>query len=187
MRKATGMSLATKAFFSVMFKIMITEKEIYEALCHVHDPEIPVLNVMDLGMITGVGVTGDGIWVKMIPTFAACPAVDFIRKEIREELEKRLSVSVRVERDPSVRWNSNRLSERAHEKLRHFKIAPPEKLSPDAEGNHTWQMEMLTGVECPHCGSGNTYLRSLFGSTLCRALHYCKDCGHVFEHFKPME
>lgn len=158
---------------------MITKEEIYEALAFVHDPEIPVLSVLDLGMITGVDINENEVFVKMIPTFAACPAVHFIQKEIKTELEKRLAVSVTVERDKTVQWNSGRLSEAAHEKLRNFKIAPP---SAGME-----QKEIFAEVKCPHCGSRNTYLRSPFGSTLCRALHYCKDCGHVFEQFKPVE
>lgn len=157
---------------------MISEEDIYDALAFVHDPEIPVLNVLDLGMITGVQISAENIIIKMIPTFAACPAVHFIQKEIKTELEKRLPVSVIVERDKTVQWNSDRLSEAAHEKLRNFKIAPP-GTSP--------QKEILMNIACPHCGSRNTYLRSPFGSTLCRALHYCRDCGHVFEQFKPVE
>lgn len=156
---------------------MVTVDQIYEALSYVHDPEIPVLNVLDLGMITGVQVREGHVLITMIPTFAACPAVHFIQKEIREELERRLSVQVSVEKDKTVQWNTNRLSEAAHEKLKQFKIAPPDKS----------QKELASGTECPFCHSHHTYLRSPFGSTLCRALHYCKDCGQVFEQFKPVE
>lgn len=156
---------------------MLTTDQIYGALSFVHDPEIPVLSVLDLGMITEVQIRENDILIKMIPTFAACPAVHFIQKEIKEELERRLTIPVTVERDKSVQWNTNRLSEAAHEKLEQFKIAPPEKR----------QKELISGVECPFCHSRNTYLRSPFGSTLCRALHYCKDCGRVFEQFKPVE
>lgn len=156
---------------------VITTNQIYEALSYVHDPEIPVLSVLDLGMITEVKVRERDVLIKMIPTFAACPAVHFIQKEIKKELEKRLTVQVTVERDKSVQWNTSRLSASSHEKLRQFKIAPPPKE----------QKEILSGVECPFCQSHNTYLRSPFGSTLCRALHYCKDCGYVFEEFKTVE
>lgn len=158
----------------------MTEQKVYQALEEVHDPEIPVLSVLDLGMITGVEVLPEHVLIRMIPTFAGCPAVKFIQREIRETLESRLSVPVIVEIDRKIQWNSNRLTAAAKEKLRHFMIAPPEKF----EGE--WRPEMLTDIECPHCGSHETYLRSPFGSTLCRALHYCKECGHVFEQFKPL-
>lgn len=156
---------------------MLTTNQIYEALSYVHDPEIPVLSVLDLGMITEVKVREKDILIKMIPTFAACPAVHFIRKEIKEELEKRLLIQVTVERDNTVQWNTGRLSEASYEKLKEFKIAPPPKE----------QKEVLSGVACPFCQSHHTYLRSPFGSTLCRALHYCRDCGLVFEEFKKVE
>ena len=156
---------------------VVTVDQIYEALFYVHDPEIPVLNVLDLGMITDVQVVGGNVLIKMIPTFAACPAVHFIQKEIREELEKRLPIRVTVERDKTIQWNTDRLSEAAEHKLRQFKMAPPDK----------GQKELVSGTECPFCHSHHTYLRSPFGSTLCRALHYCKDCGQVFEQFKPVE
>ncbi|MGH2643321.1 MAG: 1,2-phenylacetyl-CoA epoxidase subunit PaaD [Chitinophagaceae bacterium] len=156
---------------------MVTNDQIYETLSFVHDPEIPVLSVLDLGMITEVKVREKDILIKMIPTFSACPAVHFIQKEIKEELEKRLKIQVTVERDKTIQWCTQRLSEAAYEKLRQFKIAPPSKE----------QKEMSAGTECPFCHSHNTYLRSPFGSTLCRALHYCRDCGHVFEEFKEVE
>jgi ring-1,2-phenylacetyl-CoA epoxidase subunit PaaD len=156
---------------------VITTNQIYEALSYVHDPEIPVLSVLDLGMITAVKVREKDILIKMIPTFAACPAVHFIQKEIKEELEKRLPVQVTVERDKTVQWNTSRLSEASYKKLRQFKIAPPARE----------QKEILSGVPCPFCQSHNTYLRSPFGSTLCRASHYCRDCGYMFEEFKRVE
>lgn len=155
---------------------MVSTEEIYEALAFVHDPEIPVLSVLDLGMITDIQIRQEEVLIKMIPTFAACPAVHFIQKEIKEVLEARLPIAVSVERDKTIQWNTGRLSEAAHEKLRKFKIAPPVKEI----------REIAAHIPCPHCGSTNTYLRSPFGSTLCRALHYCRDCGHVFEQFKPV-
>lgn len=145
------------------------------------DPEIPALSVIDLGMITAVEVNGTAVNVKMIPTFAACPAIAFIKKEIKEELEKQLPVTVTVEVDKSVQWNSNFLTEAGKEKLKNFAIAPPPRVETEL------QPEMLMKVECPHCHSRNTYLRSPFGSTLCRALHFCRDCGNIFEQFKPVE
>lgn len=158
----------------------ITTADIYKALEQVMDPEIPVLSVIDLGMITGVSLEEEGIHVKMIPTFSACPAVDYIKQNIRQTLEKELDMKVIVEIDREATWNSNRMNESAREKLKNFGIAPPQI----QQGEERAEIELQTA--CPHCNSDNTYLRSPFGSTLCRAIHYCRNCGYVFEHFKPL-
>ncbi|AWO01518.1 phenylacetate-CoA oxygenase subunit PaaJ [Chitinophaga alhagiae] len=160
---------------------MVNREQIYKALEQVMDPEIPVLNVLDLGMITTVEPAADAVLVKMIPTFAACPAVEIIRRNIVTVLEKELHVPVTVEIDRVAHWSSNRMTPEAREKLLNFGIAPPQVHNGEAYS------EILLQTPCPHCHSRNTYLRSPFGSTLCRAIHFCKDCGQVFEHFKPLE
>ncbi|HVI48299.1 MAG TPA: 1,2-phenylacetyl-CoA epoxidase subunit PaaD [Chitinophaga sp.] len=155
---------------------------VYKSLEHVMDPEIPVLSVMDLGMITGVEMTSDDeVHIKMIPTFAACPAVSFIQQGIKTTVEKELGISVTVEVDKNTHWQSNRMTDTAREKLKNFGIAPPQLLQGEVRA------EIMLNTPCPHCGSEHTYLRSPFGSTLCRAIHYCKSCGQVFEQFKPLE
>jgi ring-1,2-phenylacetyl-CoA epoxidase subunit PaaD len=161
--------------------VMVTDKLVEETLHQVMDPEIPVLSVMDLGMITGISIGPDSIEIKMIPTFSACPAIHIIRKQIQDAVSSRFLLPVEVIVDKDISWNSNRISEAGKEKLRSFKIAAPARI----EG--AWDEKMLSEVPCPFCGSDQTYLRSPFGSTLCRALHYCKNCGSLFEHFKPLE
>lgn len=158
-----------------------TITNVYNALEQVMDPEIPVLNVLDLGMITGVTVQDDRVQVKMIPTFAACPAVSYIQQRIREAVVQATGLPVEVSIDKEVHWHSNRLSAAAKEKLHNFGIAPPQVHEGELHA------EIMLNTPCPHCGSENTYLRSPFGSTLCRAIHYCKDCGMVFEQFKPVQ
>lgn len=145
------------------------------------DPEIPVLNVLDLGMITSVTFSDKGVLVKMIPTFAACPAVELIRRNIHSVLQDYLHTNIIVEIDKNESWNSNRMTETAKQKLKDFGIAPPKAY------NGEDYSEFFLGTPCPHCNSKDTYLRSPFGSTLCRAIHFCKDCGQVFEHFKPLD
>lgn len=157
-----------------------TITNVYNALKQVMDPEIPVLNVLDLGMITAVAVVDNTVLIKMIPTFAACPAVSFIQDRIREAVGRSTGLAVEVSIDKDVHWHSNRLSDAAKEKLRNFGIAPPQIHEGELHA------EIMLNTPCPHCGSKNTYLRSPFGSTLCRAIHYCKDCGMVFEQFKPV-
>lgn len=159
----------------------ITIAAVYESLEHVMDPEIPVLSVVDLGMITGVDLADTAVHVKMIPTFAACPAVSYIQHNIKTTLENELGIEVSVEIDKQVHWQSNRMTPAAKEKLKNFGIAPPQILAGEVSA------EIMLEVPCPHCGSGQTYLRSPFGSTLCRAIHFCKACGQVFEQFKPLE
>ena len=159
----------------------ITIADVYAALETVMDPEIPVLSVVDLGMITGVDLNDSAVHIKMIPTFAACPAVSYIRHNIKTMLEKELGIAVSVEVDKQEHWHSNRMTPAAKEKLKTFGIAPPKVLTGEVSP------ELMMEVPCPHCGSEQTYLRSPFGSTLCRAIHFCKNCGQVFEQFKPLE
>ena len=159
---------------------MDTIQAIYQSLEKVMDPEIPVLNVLEMGMITDVQQDDAGIHIKMIPTFSACPAIGVIKKQIGETIQQDFHMPVEVTVDPDIHWNSNRLTEAAKEKLRNFKIAPP------PVHNGEIQPDMLIHVTCPHCGSENTYMRSPFGATLCRAMHFCRHCGMMFEQFKPL-
>lgn len=157
-----------------------TLQAVYNSLEHVMDPEIPVLSVLELGMITDVKVDIEGVHIKMIPTFAACPAVDIIKENIKNAVERDLQMPAFVTVDKKVNWNSNRLTNTAKEKLRDFGIAPPGRLEGEVS------MDLLIKTTCPHCSSENTYLRSPFGSTLCRAIHFCRQCGMMFEQFKPL-
>jgi len=160
---------------------MLTPKKIFAALENVSDPEIPVMSVLDLGMITGVEINAANAVVKMIPTYAACPATSFIKNHIEQHLQKEFpEEKILVVVDNSIHWDTNRMSEAGKEKLKNFGIAPPQRHT----GNVT--KEMLLGAECPHCKSINTVLRSPFGSTLCRAIQFCKDCNQTFEQFKPV-
>lgn len=159
---------------------MDTIQAIYQSLEKVMDPEIPVVNVLEMGMITDVQQDEKGIHIKMIPTFSACPAIAVIKQQIGDRVRQDMQVPVEVIVDPDVQWNTNRLSATAKEKLRNFGIAPPPVHQGELEEN------MLLHVTCPHCGSENTFMRSPFGATLCRAMHYCRQCGMMFEQFKPL-
>ncbi|UYQ92808.1 phenylacetate-CoA oxygenase subunit PaaJ [Chitinophaga horti] len=160
---------------------MITKDHVYKALEQVMDPEVPVLNVLELGMITDISIADGYVRVDMIPTFAACPAVNYIRNNIKTVLEQALDCTVEVNVNKQITWNSNRISEAALEKLRTFGLAAPQRHNGDG------YVELMSHTPCPHCSSTDTYLRSPFGSTLCRAMHYCKSCGNLFEQFKPVE
>lgn len=154
---------------------------IHVALDRVTDPEIPVLTVFELGVIAGVRADEAGVHVDLTPTFAGCPALDVIRREIREAVvacgEPR--VEVRVVYDPP--WTSDRISEAGRRKLKEFGLAPP---GPRCAGGRA--EPDLTRVPCPHCDSTDTDLESIFGPTLCRSIHYCRQCLQSFEHFKAV-
>jgi len=169
---------------SITSDIEATKDKIWEELAHVKDPEIPVLSIVDLGMITHVGIDNNIAQIKMTPTFAACPAIEMLQanitKQIKDRLDKLKLADVNVSVDYDIQWNSNRISEEGKKILKKFGLAPPPIIDGEVD------MDMLHNVECPHCDSHNTEMKSTFGSTLCRAIHYCNDCKQSFEQFKPV-
>lgn len=149
-------------------------------LQQVMDPEIPVLSIIDLGMITGVKIENGLVTVKMIPTFTACPAIRHIKENIVSTLNANGIANALVEIDDTVSWNTNRLTENGRSVLEKFGLGLPAKNCNDITP------EMLEEAVCPHCKSSNTTMNSMFGSTLCRSIHYCFDCKQQFERFKPV-
>ncbi len=146
----------------------------------VKDPEIPVLSLVDLGVITRIEVSTEAVSVEMTPTFVGCPAMDFMKNEVIEKLH---SVGIQNPivtisfKDP---WSSDKISERGKAALKQFGLAPPMP-------SHLFtDIEMLEHVPCPRCNTTNTELRNPFGPTLCRSIHYCLDCQEAFEQFKPI-
>ena len=159
---------------------MTNNEEIYTVLASVMDPEIPVLSVVDLGMITDVQTSNDGVTVKMIPTFVACPAINVIKTNIKDSLEHAGFLGVNVELDETIAWSSDRISENGKLVLEKFGLGAPVQI----EG--ILDMKQIETVACPHCGSDHTTLVSVFGSTLCRSIHFCNNCKQGFERFKPL-
>jgi len=157
------------------------EQQIWQALESVKDPEIPVISVVDLGIITKVSVSKeDHALVHMTPTFTGCPAIDHMRKEIAEAVENVGFLSSEVKVDFEISWNSNRITERGKKQLENFGLGSPQK----HEGEVT--MELLEEAKCPFCSSMDTSLNSPFGSALCRSIHICYNCAQTFERFKPV-
>ncbi len=154
---------------------------VWRALETVTDPEVPVLSVVDMGIIADVRVQGDDVIVDLTPTFTGCPALDVIRADIvtAAAAATQRDVTVNVVYDPP--WTSDRLSENGRRKLKAFGVAPP---GPSACGGAS--MPNLEQTPCPHCDSTETDLESLFGPTLCRSIHYCRSCLQSFEHFKTV-
>ena len=150
------------------------------ALERVVDPEIPTINVVEMGMIADVRIEGAGVVVDLTPTFAGCPALQVIQEDIRKTVGSagESDVTVNVVFDPP--WTTDRLSDSARQKLKDFGLAPPgQRCAAD-------QTPDLSAIDCPYCNSSETELESLFGPTLCRSIHYCHACLQSFEHFKTV-
>jgi ring-1,2-phenylacetyl-CoA epoxidase subunit PaaD len=154
----------------------------WDSLATVFDPEIPVLNVLEMGMIAAVRDEGENIVVEMTPTFAGCPALDMIRANIRHAVQSAGFENVRVDVVFDPPWSSDRISEEGRKKLKEFGLAPP---TPGCGGGVVTEA-VLRLAKCPYCDSPDTTMESMFGPTLCRAIHYCNTCRQSFEQFKPV-
>ena len=159
----------------------VTIEEIWRALEAVKDPEIPVVNVVEMGIVRDVAITDEGVIVKMTPTFSGCPALDVMRREIKAKVQEMGLASVKVEMVLHPPWSSDWITDEAREKLREFGFAPPPK-----HGGNVMPVAFLDAAVCPRCGSTNTVLKNSFGATLCRSIWYCKECQDAFDHFKPL-
>jgi len=158
----------------------VTSRDVYTWLEAVKDPEIPVLSLVDLGVITDVVVEHGVVDIEMTPTFVGCPALDIMKQEITETLLQRGMKEVRIVvnfRDP---WSSDKISEKGRRALKEFGLAPP------LEAKVFTDLDVLEHVACPRCDGTNTTLKNVFGPTLCRSIHYCFDCQESFEQFKPL-
>jgi ring-1,2-phenylacetyl-CoA epoxidase subunit PaaD len=148
------------------------EAAIRAALAEVPDPELPVLSVVDLGIIHRVAVTPDGIDIAILPTFVGCPALDVIRSSIATHLGERFGRPVRVETTFEVPWTSDRISPAGRDALAAAGIAPPADDPAD--------------TRCPFCASARVVMDSAFGPTQCRSLYYCRACRQPFEALKSV-
>lgn len=162
-----------------------TETEIRAALSSVVDPEIPVVNILEMGILAAIRIDPSGVFVDLTPTFAACPAMDIIREEARRAVSTVYDgpVTTRITYDPP--WTSDRLTPEGRRKLEAFGLAPPRTACPSTAPGVD-RTERPAPVPCPFCRSTNTEMESLFGPTLCRAIHYCHACLQSFEHFKEV-
>jgi len=159
---------------------MYTEKEIWEILSEVEDPEIPVLTVIDMGIIRSVSIEGDLTTVVISPTYSGCPAMKTIETDIAEILEEKRVGNFKIITQLSPAWTTDWMSESGKEKLRQTGIAPPVGSSSDKG----LLMSKVKTVNCPRCGSADTHLISQFGTTACKALYKCNTCLDPFDYFK---
>jgi ring-1,2-phenylacetyl-CoA epoxidase subunit PaaD len=160
----------------------LTEKQILEWLDEVKDPEIPVLSLVDLGVITGISIPDSTtVSIEMTPTFVGCPALDMMKNDVIAVLKKKGVQQVNVEISFKKSWTSDKISEKGRKALKQFGLAPPPAGKVLLE-----DLDILEHVPCPRCNGTNTQLKNPFGPTLCRSIHYCNDCHEAFEQFKPV-
>jgi ring-1,2-phenylacetyl-CoA epoxidase subunit PaaD len=158
----------------------LTVDEIWGALDEVKDPEIPVVSMVEMGIVRNVQVRANEVIVTMTPTFAGCPALDVMRNAIVEKLRTLGLERVQVKTVLAPPWSSDWITESARTKLKSFGLAPP----PMHGGNVALYFDET--VACPYCDSTNTRVTNTFGPTLCRAIYYCRNCRQPFEQFKPL-
>jgi ring-1,2-phenylacetyl-CoA epoxidase subunit PaaD len=161
---------------------MVTEAQVWEALAEVADPEIPVVSLVDLGVVRNVRVEDGRVHVAFTPTFLGCPALEVMRDELAAKVvELGAEPDVEVIRDGS--WTTDRITPEGREKLRSAGFAPP---APRAAGETTL-VQLHTGTfRCPYCNSTDTTLENIFGPTPCRSIRYCRACRQPFEQFKTL-
>ena len=153
---------------------------IWQTLNTITDPEIPIVTLVELGIVRDVQLGGEKVIVSITPTFAACPAMHHMREEIVGQLQSIGLAQVEIRTTLNPPWTSEWLSDEVRSKLRQFGLAPPPHHSGDIE------LALQEVVTCPHCGSQDTLLDSPFGPTLCQSLHYCRTCRQSFQRFKPL-
>ena len=152
----------------------VNKKTIYAYLEEIKDPEVPVLSIIDLGIVRDVKMNDDEIEIVITSTYTGCPAMDMITSNIRIELATLGFKKVKVTTALSPAWTTDWMSEEGKRKLQQYGIAPPDKRFSIPKD----------GVKCPQCNSENTRLISEFGSTACKALYQCNDCKEPFDYFK---
>lgn len=155
---------------------MITsEIQIWKILEQVTDPEIPVLTIVDLGIVRSIVFGDDGININITSTYTGCPAMDMIAMNIKMALLENGFKNITVKQVVSPAWTTDWITENGKEKLKKYGIAPPQKNIKETPES---------GIECPQCSSTNTVLISEFGSTACKALYKCISCKEPFDYFK---
>ncbi|MBX3004666.1 MAG: phenylacetate-CoA oxygenase subunit PaaJ [Anaerolineales bacterium] len=156
------------------------DAELWAALSEVPDPEMPIVNLVELGIVRSAEWQAEQLVVTITPTFAACPAYAVIDQSIRERLQAAgvADVDVRVQHNPA--WTTEWMTAAARSKLQAAGLAPP----PRHRGNVI--QVLMEPVACPRCGSHNTTLQNNFGTTPCRMIYTCVDCKEPFEMFKPL-
>jgi ring-1,2-phenylacetyl-CoA epoxidase subunit PaaD len=174
---------------------VVAEAQVWEALEEIPDPEIPVVSLVDLGVIRSVDVANGHVRIEFTPTFLGCPALEFMKRAIEEKVP---DAEVIVIQDDS--WSTDKITAAGREKLRAAGFAPPAprplaaergQCFPPGAGGSAARASSLVQLQsqvhkCPYCGSTETRLENIFGPTPCRSLRYCESCRQPFEQFKTI-
>jgi ring-1,2-phenylacetyl-CoA epoxidase subunit PaaD len=161
---------------------MVTAEAVWAAIDEIPDPEIPVVSLVDLGVIRDVAVDGRRVRIELTPTFLGCPALEAMQRALEEKVTALgAEPEVDVIRDDS--WSTDRITPAGREKLRAAGFAPP---ALRAAGTTTLVQLQSKAFRCPYCGSTETRLENIFGPTPCRSIRWCESCRQPFEQFKTL-
>jgi ring-1,2-phenylacetyl-CoA epoxidase subunit PaaD len=168
---------------------IVEEQKLWQVLEEVKDPEVPVLSIIDLGIVRDIQITSslfisdwEELEVRIIitPTYSGCPAMDIIQMDIRLKLLEKGYKKIDIQQSLSPAWTTDWMTEEGKRKLKEFGIAPPNPKQQFC----TPEMFQQEAVQCPRCNSSYTELISQFGSTACKAMYRCLDCKEAFDYFK---
>jgi ring-1,2-phenylacetyl-CoA epoxidase subunit PaaD len=161
---------------------VVSASDVWQALAGIPDPEIPVISLVDLGVVRDVAVDGDHVRVEFTPSFLGCPALETMRAAMEERIRD-LGAEPQVDVLLDDSWSTDRITPEGREKLRASGFAPP---APRAAGAPSLVQLQRGTFRCPYCGSTETRLENIFGPTPCRSLRYCASCRQPFEQFKTI-
>jgi ring-1,2-phenylacetyl-CoA epoxidase subunit PaaD len=161
---------------------VVTAAQVWDALAEIPDPEIPVISLVDLGVIRAVNVSGEQVRVEFTPTFLGCPALEVMRNAMADRIAA-LGAEPEVQVITDDSWSTDRITPEGREKLRNSGFAPP---APRQNGGPQLVQLQSNAFRCPYCGSRDTALENIFGPTPCRSVRYCRSCRQPFEQFKTI-
>ena len=165
-------------------KTAVARESLLDLLSSIKDPELPVVDIVELGIVRDIIVDGDSVQVDVTPTYSGCPAMQVIEQDIVQALEADGFTNVKVRYVFSPPWTTDWLSDRTKTKLRESGIAPPMAIEGAEMNDLVTLRRTRKTISCPYCGSANTEVKSEFGSTACKAIHYCNSCHQPFDYFK---
>ena len=161
---------------------IVSEEKIWGALREITDPEIPVLNIVEMGIVRDVIIDDEAVAVHITPTYSGCPAMVAIKQLVENTLREMNVEHAHVRVIYEEAWTTDWMTDKAKAKLREYGIAPPEKSETGEED--IFKQKAEKNIKCPYCDSKNTTLQSEFGSTACKAQYFCQHCQQPFEYFK---
>ncbi len=159
--------------------MVLAAADLWAVLERVKDPEIPVISVVEMGIVRDVILDETEVTDKITPTFSGCPAIEVIKCDIKNAIQD-LGLNVSVETAIHPAWSSDWISDSGRQKLKDFGLSPPPR-----HGGRL-ALTFFELVQCPYCDSHNSSVKNTFGPTLCRAIYYCNDCQQPFEQLKPL-